>query len=279
MGEEIETIDRHRGGHKAIGAMQRDKDASERRLFIGILQAVAVGIEVDKVADRPQRLEGDSVTGSVITGDGIANGAGVGGVGDRLGAVGGGGNGDNGGGTGQQGSHRTSKRASGQIATRTGDSIKDHPARLGVGDGDAGDGNAGGVAHSDSIGKGRADGDGSRAGFGNSDITHGQTIVVGAGGCAADSAACPCQRPVCTAAAVVTIVDTGDTLPVAGAVCSKAGPQQPNRWRVISVVIGSTITHIVDGIGIYCCAAAVHGEIITTSIAEAGAGRACTSAP
>jgi hypothetical protein len=214
MGEEIETIDRHRGGHKAIGAMQRDKHASERRLFIGILPAVAVGIEVDKVADRPQRLEGDSVAGLVITGDGIANGAGVGGVGDRLRAVGGGGNGDNRGGTGQQGSHRTSKRAAGQIATRTGDSSEDHPARLGIGDGDAGDGDAGGVANSDGIGKGRADGDGSRAAFGDGNITLCKLAVVGARGGRANRAIGAGQSPLAAAAGISAVLDRSNALAI-----------------------------------------------------------------
>lgn len=100
VGEEIEAIDGLGSCNKTIGAIQRDHNTIERRLFVGILCAVAVGVEIDKVANRPQRLEGDGMVGLVVTEDGVADGAGVGGVGDDLGAVGRGGDGDNGGGVG-----------------------------------------------------------------------------------------------------------------------------------------------------------------------------------
>lgn len=101
MGEEIKAIDGLGRCDKAIGAMQGNGDAVDGRLFIRVLYAVAVGIQIDEVAKRPQCGEGDGVAGRVVTRNGVANGASVSGVGDRLGAVGGGTDGDAGAGVGQ----------------------------------------------------------------------------------------------------------------------------------------------------------------------------------
>jgi hypothetical protein len=214
MGEEIETINGLGRCDKTIGAMQCDQHASERRLLVGFLCAVAIGIKINKVANRPQRLESDSVAGPVVAGDGVANGAGVGGVGDCLGAVGGGRNADNGGRLGRKRADSAGKATAAQVTTGTGDGIEKHARRLGISDGDAGNGDPGGVAHGDGIGKGCADGDGSRASFGDGDITLRKLAVVGARGGRANRAIGAGQRPLAAAAGISAVLGRSNALAV-----------------------------------------------------------------
>jgi hypothetical protein len=213
MGEEIKAIDGLCRCDKAIGVAQGDNNTVERRLLIGILHPVAIGIQIDKIANRPQCLEGDDMTGPVVTGDGIADGVSVGGVGDRLRTVRSGAHGDNSSGIGQERAHCTSKRAAGQVATATGHGIEDNSARLRIGNGDAGDGDAGGVAHSEEIVKGCADGDSGRAAFGNGDITLDKLTVVSTGRGRSDRAIGAGKSPLTAGIGIGAILDRSNALP------------------------------------------------------------------
>lgn len=87
------------------------------------------------------------MAGLVISGQGVTDRVGIGDVVDGLGAISRGGDGDNSRGARQECTDCTSKSATVQVTTAAGHGVEDHPVRLGVGDGDAGDGDAGGVAH------------------------------------------------------------------------------------------------------------------------------------
>lgn len=88
IGKVIEAIERNRGRYHAIGIGQCHRHTINGLLLIRLLNAVTVGIQIDKVADRTKGLENNGVVGLVVTRDGIANGVGVGCVGNYAGGSG-----------------------------------------------------------------------------------------------------------------------------------------------------------------------------------------------
>lgn len=93
---------------------------------------------------------------------------------------------------------------------------------MGVGDSDAGDGDTGGVAHGDGIGKWYANGDAGRAGFGNGDITLDKLTVIGTGGGRVNRAIGAGKGPLAAAAGISAILDRRNALSI-GSACRCIG--------------------------------------------------------
>jgi hypothetical protein len=91
--KEIISIHGCRGGDQPIPIRQGDKHAVNWSVLVRILHTRAVGIQIDKVANRPQCLEVDRMASLVIGGNGVADGTGSGSVGNHLGHIGRGGDG------------------------------------------------------------------------------------------------------------------------------------------------------------------------------------------
>ncbi len=68
--------------------MQRDCHAINGLRFIRFLRAAVIAIQVDKVANRTQRLEVNRMVGLVIGGQRVADRIGIGCVGDRCRLIG-----------------------------------------------------------------------------------------------------------------------------------------------------------------------------------------------
>jgi hypothetical protein len=100
--------------------------------------------------------------------------------------------------------------------------MEDEAGRLGVGDGDAGDGDASGVAHGDGIGKRGADRHTGRAGFGDGDVTLDKLTVIGAGGGRANCAIGAGKSPLAAAAGISAILDRRNALSI-GSACRCIG--------------------------------------------------------
>ncbi len=241
--------------------MQRDCHAIDRLDFVRFLCAVAVLIQVDKVANRAQRLEMNRMVGLVICGQRVADRGGIGGVGDRSRRIRNCADGNRGASMGQEAADGASKAAACQVTAAAANRIEKYSRWLAVGDHYPGDGHCSSVLDSELIDKGRTNRHRCWARFGERDITHCQCLIVCTRGSGANRAVAAGEGPFGPAGAINAIFAYRNTLP---AFCAGGGIglEPVGIWvDRATAAISHIIEHAATGIR-----ASVQGKIITTVI-------------